>query len=175
MKTIIRLLCSNAFPRSTYTHQAIWFAVLIPFVLTACGKTESEGESEKVLVLTAQEFDAVLAAGEDDVVERGCVPGGPIITVEEPTENNVVPPVPVYIRFVPPAGSTIDLDTLRVKWGLIDVTSRVTENLEVSPGGVTGMIDAAKPGKYKFKVRVEDDQGRCGEARLEFRVMDEEA
>ena len=103
----------------------------------ACGK--STGECEKVLVITAQEFDEVLAAGEDDVTERGRVPGGPIITIDEPADSDVLPPVRVDMRFLPPTGSTIDLDTLRVRWSFIDVTSRVTENLNVSPGGVTGL------------------------------------
>ncbi len=171
MKTIIPPLCGDASRRSIHPHRAAWLAVLIPFLLVACGKRE--GENENVLVLTAKDFDAVQAAGEDDLTERGCVPGGPVITVAKPEDSEVLPPVPVDIRFFPPEGATIDVDTLRVKWGIIDVTSRVVENLEVAPYGVTGLIDAAKPGKYKFKVRVEDDQSRCGETRLEFRVLEE--
>jgi hypothetical protein len=44
---------------------------------------------------------------------------------------------------------------------------------EVLAARVSGLIDVVKPGKYKFKVRVADDQGRCGEARLEVRVLQE--
>lgn len=85
-------------------------------MLGACG--ENTSESENVLVLTAQEFDEVLAAGEDDVTERGRVPGGPIITIDEPADSDVLPPVRVDMRFLPPTGSTIDLDTLRVSGAL---------------------------------------------------------
>ena len=86
MKTIIRLPYSNAFPRSIYPRQALWFAVLMPFLLGACGESESERVSERVLVLTAEDFDQMQAAGEDELIERCSDPGGPEITVEAPLQ-----------------------------------------------------------------------------------------
>lgn len=59
-----------------------------------------------------------LLCGEGDVIERGRVPGGPIITIDEPEDSDVLPPVRVEMRFLPPTGSTIDLDTLRVSGAL---------------------------------------------------------
>ena len=148
-------------------------AVGVAFLLAACGTEEpaasQEPATKNVLVLTEKDFEAMQAPDTDEDIER-CF-GSPSITVERPAESSVLPPVPIDIRLVPLGQSTVNLDTLKIKMGVLNVTKRVLENLTVSPDGITGMIDTAKPGKYKFTIKLYDSMDRCGKAVLQFQVL----
>ena len=142
-------------------------ALAASLILFSLGNTARA--EDYTLVLTEKDFDAMQVPDEDEDVER-CF-GSPSITVEQPSQTNVQMPVPVDIRFVPLGQSTVNLDTLRIRIGLIDVTKRVLESLKVSPDGITGTIDGAKPGNYKFKIKLYDSLNRCGKAILQFKVV----
>lgn len=142
-------------------------AMLAAFLLAACGTEEPA--TTNVLVLTEKDFEAMQAPDTDEDIER-CF-GSPSITVERPAQSSILPPVPIDIRFVPLGQSDVDLSSLKIKMGPINVTKRVLENLSVSPDGITGMIDTAKPGKYKFTIKLYDSLNRCGKAVLQFQVL----
>ncbi len=144
-----------------------WLMMLIPLLLITYANAEDG--SEHVLVLTEKDFEAMQTVDEDVDVER-CF-GSPSITVTRPQQSDVLPPVPVEIKFVPLGDSEVDISTLKIKLGPINVTKRVLENLDVSSAGIAGLIETAKPGSYKFKIKVYDSLERCGRAILEFRVL----
>jgi hypothetical protein len=146
-----------------------WVAVSTLILLFGCSTTEEP------LRITADQFDAVEATGPDDeLVLRGEVErGAPAIVVDMPTlDESVKPPFDVSIRFLANDDANIVIDTLKIKYGFFDLTDEVIARMKVSATGISGPIDAVKPGRYKLKVLISDDKKRTGRALLVFRVVD---
>lgn len=146
-----------------------WVAVSTLILLFGCSTTEEP------LRITADQFDAVEATGPDDeLVLRGEVErGAPAIVVDMPTlDESVKPPFDVSIRFLANDDANIVIDTLKIKYGFFDLTDEVIARMKVSAAGISGPIDAVKPGRYKLKVSISDDKKRTGRALLVFRVVD---
>jgi hypothetical protein len=141
--------------------------------ILAAGACSPVDERSGGLLVTEEQLRTLEALPEDEEISRGePEPGAPRILVSTPGLGaEVTTPVPVRIRFVAEPDAEIRPDTLRVRYGPIDVTDKVLENLEVSPAGIDGRIDDALPGKYKFKVSISDTRNRTGEANLKFRVI----
>ena len=146
-----------------------WVAVSTLILLFGCSTTEEP------LRITEDQFDAVEATGPDDeLVLRGEVErGAPAIVVDTPTlDESVKPPFDVSIRFEANDDANINIDTLKIKYGFFDLTDEVIARMKVSATGISGPIDAVKPGRYKLKVSISDDKKRTGRALLVFRVVD---
>ncbi len=130
---------------------------------------------DESLMITAEQFDAVAAAGPDvELPLRGQVErGAPVITIESPELNtDVRVPFQVQMRFTTNDGATIDLNTLKIKYGWFDLTEEVLERMVASTSGLEGQIDAVKPGKYKLKFSISDDKQRTGRKTMTFRVVE---
>jgi len=143
--------------------------VLAALVAFGCAATK-----DQALVITAEQYDAVEASGVDEEpAARGRVdPDAPVIIVETPeTDSDVSTPFSVRVRFEPLDGATIDLDTLKIKYHIFDLTDEVLENMTVTGSGIVGEIDAIKPGRYKLKLSISDDRQRTGRATLRFHIV----
>lgn len=145
---------------------------ILPVVFFVAAGCSSGGE--RALTITAEEFDAVQETGDDDFPTRGRAdPAAPRITVEAPEPgSDVTTPFLVAVLFEPQEGAAIVVESLRVKYGLFDVTGRVTEYMSVDQSGITGRIDAVKPGGYKLRLSITDDRDRTGTATLRFQIVD---
>jgi hypothetical protein len=160
---------SGAFTSTTHVSMNRLIAMSALVLLFGCTTTEEP------LRITADQFDAVEATGPDDeLVLRGEVErGAPAIVVDMPTlDESVKPPFDVSIRFEANDDASIILDTLKIKYGFFDLTDEVIARMKVSATGISGPIDAVKPGRYKLKVSISDDKKRTGRALLVFRVVD---
>ena len=142
--------------------------VLVAFIGSGCATSQDQS-----LIITAEQFDAVAAAGPDDELPlRGQVErGAPVIIVDSPDSDiEVITPFSVQMRFVTSDGATIDVDTLKIKYGLFNLTKEVRKRMTVTTSGIEGLIDAVKPGKYKLTFSIKDDQQRTGKKAVIFRV-----
>lgn len=145
--------------------------VIIGALFALLAATLSGAEDSKVVVLTAEEFDANLSYRERAIRTRKVDPLAPEILVVEPdTEALVAPPVGVVIHFKPNTDSEIDLESLKIKYGWFDITKRVLEGMTVSPEGISGHIQSMREGSYKITVTVSDTLQRSNSARIEFTV-----
>jgi hypothetical protein len=152
-----------------HLRQYVCSLALVAFVASGCAAKQDQS-----LVITAEQFDEIAAAGPDDepplrgIVERGA----PAIIVEKPDpDTGVRTPFQVQMRFRPIDDATIDLDTLKIKYGWFDLTEEVLKRMIVSTSGIEGQIDAIKPGKYKLKFSISDDKQRTGRTTLTFHVI----
>ena len=138
--------------------------------LTISGSAVAQGRG---LVITAEQYDAVTAAGDDGLTLRGTVEqGAPSIIVDIPApDSEVTTPFQVLLRFEPNDDATINLDTLKIKYGWFDLTEEVLKEMTVTTVGIEGNIETVKPGKYKLKVSIEDSMQRIGKGLLTFNII----
>ena len=150
-------------------HQLLILPLVLITVLS-CTTTLADGY---VLVSQEDVSRSLAAEGAEELVERAADPLGPDIEILRPGEGDEFEaPVDIYITFVPTPGAEIDLDTLEIKYGAlgINVTDRVTENAEVTPGGIRSEGAMLPAGKHKLTVYIGDNQGRMGKRRFAFRI-----
>jgi hypothetical protein len=134
--------------------------------------------AEKMLVLTEQEFEANLDYLERgvDIFKRPGDPLAPQIYIDAPdVDVDVAPPVNISVRFEAADGATIDLNSLRVKYGWFDITKRVLESMQVSANGISGKIGSMRRGKYTLKVSISDTLERKSSAKIVFKVVQVDA
>jgi hypothetical protein len=131
-----------------------------------------------MLVLTEQEFEANLDYLERgvDIFKRPGDPLAPQIYIDAPdVDVDVAPPVNISVRFEAADGATIDLNSLRVKYGWFDITKRVLESMQVSANGISGKIGSMRRGKYTLKVSISDTLERKSSAKIVFKVVQVDA
>ena len=131
--------------------------------------------AEGTIVLTAEEFDANLKFSERavDLVQESEDPLAPKILIERPdTGADVTTPVEVAVRFESTEDATIDLDSLRIKYGLFDITQRVLEMMSVTDTGINGKIQSMRTGKYSLKISISDSMSRRNNATIKFTVVE---
>ncbi len=150
--------------------------LLIGCMAIALGMTAPMTSAETPFVtLTDEEFDANLSYRERtaDLVRKPPDPLAPRIIVEAPQlGSDVSPPVDIIVRFSPAEDSAIVLDSLKVKYGWFDITSRVRESMTVSPEGIAGKLQSVRIGKYTIKVSIGDTMQRTSNAEINFKIVD---
>ncbi len=130
---------------------------------------------DSILVLSAEEFDANLSFRERSVelTRKPTDPLAPKIVIEAPNiEAGVAPPITVAVTFQPAEGATIDLDSLKVKYGWFDITQRVRDTMEVTRDGIAGQINGMRLGKYALRVSISDNLRRTSSTKIKFEVVD---
>ena len=128
-------------------------------------------------LVSGEEYTRSLAAPDDDAefYERAVDPLAPEITVKQPGEaSKYSPPIDIEISFRPMAGSSIDLDSLKIAYGSlgINVTKRVLEHATVTPEGILSKGAKLPSGKHKLTVSIADDLGRVAKRRFKFEIVD---
>lgn len=97
----------------------------------------------------------------------------PVIEVVNPNAEKPVPsPVDIFIRFAPGPGAKINLDSLRIKYGVIglDVTDRIRKAATVSPEGIRATGAELPPGNHSMSIEIGDTAGRTTKQKFKFRV-----
>jgi hypothetical protein len=128
-------------------------------------------------LISGDEYTRSIEAPDDDAdfYERAVDPLAPEITVRQPGEaSKYSPPIDIEISFRPMAGSSIDLDSLKIAYGSlgINVTKRVLEHATVTPEGILSKGAKLPSGKHKLTVSIADDLGRVGKRRFKFEIVD---
>ena len=128
---------------------------------------------DQMLILTDEEFDANLDYRERDanIFKKPTDPMAPQIILETPDLGAVVaPPIDVSIRFQSSEDATIDLDSLRVRYGWFDITKRVRKSMTVTSDGIAGQLKSMRRGKYTLKVTISDSKRRKSSAKIRFTI-----
>jgi len=149
-------------------------AALIGIIGSASG-CQSAPQRQRLFIVTEGQLRAVEATSDEEgEIERGVPPpGAPRIVIDVPEpESKVMAPVPVSIRFLAETDAEIVPESLRVRFGFFDITDKVRDALDVSKEGITGRIEDAYPGNYKFTLEVSDTLNRTGLASIRFKVVE---
>lgn len=147
--------------------------------LAALAALLSQGAGADGFVLvTPDEFSKELAAelpAEERLLGRREDSFAPEILVERPEQSDdYASPIDIVVRFVPHEDARIDLDTLKISYGLLgmDVTDRVTGNAEVTEAGIDAREAEMPAGRHRLTVTVADTKGRVGKRRFKFRIVE---
>ena len=99
--------------------------------------------------------------------------GGPLIEILAPDARKVVKaPVDISVRFWPGAGSTIVLESLRIRYGMIglDVTDRIRKAATVTERGIEATGAALPAGSHSMSIEIADSAGRNTKQGFKFQV-----
>jgi len=99
--------------------------------------------------------------------------GGPLIEILAPDARKVVKaPVDISVRFWPGAGSTIVLEPLRIRYGMIglDVTDRIRKAATVTERGIEATGAALPAGSHSMSIEIADSAGRNTKQGFKFQV-----
>ncbi len=130
------------------------------------------------VLVTPDEFSRELVAAEADEERLRSArrdPLAPEILVDRPEQrDDYASPIDIVVRFLPQDGASIDLDTLKITYGVlgIDVTDRVIGNAKVTEAGIDAREAEMPAGRHRLTVIVADSEGRIGKRRFKFRVVD---
>lgn len=100
-------------------------------------------------------------------------PEAPIIEVVQPQVlNEVRPPFPVELRFIPRVGLQIDPKSLNVRYGMlgIDLTDRIRKGATVTADGLKADKVEIPGGNHRLIVRIADFAGHVGEKEIRIKV-----
>jgi hypothetical protein len=121
----------------------------------------------------AQEFKGQDGFNEPPMLRmRAVVPLIEILKPEPAADLKVVAPFAIQVQFRSQADAEIVPDTFRVLYGAfkVDITSRITKFVKVTPEGF--VLDNAKipPGKHRLTLQVQDSKQRVAERELRVEV-----
>jgi hypothetical protein len=121
----------------------------------------------------AQEFKGQEGFEEPPMLRmRAVVPLIEILKPEPTADLKVVAPFAIQVQFRSQADAEIVPDSFRVLYGAfkLDITSRITKFVKVTPEGF--MLDNAKipPGKHRLTLQVQDSKQRVAERELRVEV-----
>ncbi len=127
-------------------------------------------------LVSQQEYEnevAMVDAIPRDLAEKED-PLGPRIRVVRPEGNAVKSPFDINVVFIPSAGSSIDVNSIKITYGdywKMDVTDRVLEKAKVTEKGIQANSAEAPEGDHVFTIKVADTQKRTGMAKIRVKVM----
>jgi hypothetical protein len=129
-------------------------------------------------LLSQQEYQSELAARSKpgaSFVTRGADLNAPAITVVKPDRSAPIqPPVDIDVRFQPAAGATVNVSSLKIKYGFLglDITQRILQapGVQVSASGLRATGARLPSGSHKLVIEIADNYGRTGRQTLEFTV-----
>jgi hypothetical protein len=139
--------------------------VLILFLMQGCSP-----DSEPLI--TQEQFNAPDI--EEEFLRGRPERGAPSIIIENPAFGaQVTTPFPVQLRFQAEDGTSIDLESLKIKYKVFNLTDKVIERMSVTESGISGRLDDIGPGEYNLKLTISDNKKRTGRADLSFTVVPE--
>lgn len=97
----------------------------------------------------------------------------PTIEVVAPhAEGAIHPPIDIDVRFTAALGASIDLSTLRIRYGVIgiDVTDRIRKAAKVTPSGIRAQGAELPAGRHSMSVEIADSYGRKNKQTFKFTV-----
>lgn len=129
-------------------------------------------------LLSPQEYQSELTARAKpgaSFVRRGADLNAPSITVVKPDRSAPIqPPVDIDVRFQPAQGATVNVSSLKIKYGFLglDITQRILQapGVQVSAGGLRATGARLPSGSHKLLIEIADNYGRTGRQTIEFIV-----
>ena len=125
-------------------------------------------------LITRQESQRENAAPHPHTAPTAPRSGTPTVRIEEPDISRPVRmPANIRIRFQPAANATINVSSLRVRYGYlgIDVTRRILAHATPTPSGVF-VQDAELPrGRHRVTIQIADTMGRTGSQSFDFNIV----
>ena len=150
------------------------FTAMIVAVVTA-----AQPQTSSFVLVSPAEYQAEVAGAaaaetEFELFVKGNDVGAPAIQVQKPQiDKGVKPPVDIEVRFVPERDVSVNLDSLRILYGMlrIDVTSRVLEHASVTAQGVSAPGADLPRGTHTLTIEIADTLGRTARQRFKFEVI----
>ncbi|MBV8910424.1 MAG: hypothetical protein JOZ89_06660 [Gammaproteobacteria bacterium] len=110
------------------------------------------------------------------LVTRSADLNAPSITVVKPDRKLAIqPPVDIDVRFKAAEGATVNVTSLRIKYGFLglDITQRILQapGVQVSADGLRASGARLPSGSHKLLIEVADNYGRTARQPLEFTVQ----
>lgn len=129
-------------------------------------------------LLSQQEYQSELSARAKPgagLVARSADLNAPSITVVKPNRTlPIQPPVDIDVRFKPAEGATVNVSSLKIKYGFLglDITQRILQapGVQVSADGLRASGAQLPSGSHKLLIEIADNYGRTGRQPLEFTV-----
>jgi hypothetical protein len=126
-----------------------------------------------VTAAEAQEFQGEEGFKEYPMLRpRAVLPVIDILKPEPIPDLKVHAPFTIAVQFRSQADAPIDPNTFKVMYGAlkIDITSRITKYVKVTPEGFS-LDNAQIPvGKHRLTMQIQDEKQRLGERELRFEV-----
>jgi hypothetical protein len=147
--------------------------ILATLLWTTAGFSQARAGEEFHLV-TPEEHAREQAQGQPRDPSPPSHPEAPRIEIVEPSNlNNILTPARIEIRFLPQQNQTIDVNTLRVLYGWleVDITDRIRKYCEVTPSGITADKAKLPPGSHRITVQIADTAGLVGRKEFFYRVV----
>lgn len=103
---------------------------------------------------------------------RGAAPAIEIVTPSAAGDQKLKSPFAIAVRFQPLPDAAIVPATFRVLYGALklDITSRITKFVQVTPAGFSFDRAQIPAGRHKLTLQVEDDKQRVAERELRFEI-----
>jgi len=129
-------------------------------------------------LLSQQEYQSELTARAKPgaaLVARSADLNAPSITVVKPNRTlPIQPPVDIDVRFKPAEGATVNVSSLKIKYGFLglDITQRILQapGVQISADGLRASGAQLPSGSHKLLIEIADNYGRTGRQPLEFTV-----
>lgn len=152
---------------------------LVSIALLVALATKASPQTSSFVLISPAEYQAEIAGApaaeaEFEIFVKGNDVGAPAIEVQKPEiDKRVQPPVDIEVRFVPERDVSVDVDSLRILYGMlrIDVTSRVLEHAKVTPQGVSAPGANLPRGTHTLTIEIADTLGRTARQRFKFEVI----
>lgn len=79
-------------------------------------------------------------------------------------------PLEIELRFEAYGDANIDLSTLKITYGWVNITKRIVEGAEVTESGIFAKNAKIPPGNYSIKVQISDSKKRSASRKFRFTV-----
>jgi hypothetical protein len=142
------------------------------WLVTAAGSFELLTPDEYQQEKDAQSLVLRGATGKEEPESQRAA-DGPVINVVTPSAKNTVKaPVDIDVRFEPGPGAKIQIDTLRIRYGMIglDVTDRIRKAATVTEQGIRAPGAQLPAGSHSMSVEIADTAGRKTKQSFKFKV-----
>jgi hypothetical protein len=109
----------------------------------------------------------------DPTVERSLE--GPSIEVVSPdTQETVRSPVDIDLKFEPGPGAVIQLDSLRIRYGIVglDITERIRQAATINSNGIRAIGAKLPIGDHSMTVEIGDSAGRKAKKKFKVRIVE---
>jgi hypothetical protein len=150
--------------------------VLLLTVVCIAAGFASATASEEFHLVTPEEHTRERAEGQARESRPVSPAGAPTIEVVAPKDLSAITvPVSIDIRFTPQEGRQVDVNSLHVLYGWleIDITDRIRKYCEVTAVGIKANKAKLPPGSHRLTVKIADTNGLVGSKDLFYHVVEQ--
>ena len=85
-------------------------------------------------------------------------------------DDDLTSPLKFELRFEAYGDASIDLDTLKITYGFLNITKRIIKGAEVTESGILARNAEIPPGSYSVRVEIRDTKKRRSSRKFKFTV-----